>query len=810
MLNSPAVNSITMFGNYLTTGVRAVLRHKTHLALNLLGLTVGLASALLILLYVSYERGFDTMHPNAENTYRLEQFFNPVNQRFPISSPAMKALLQNYDKRIQVTRINSQAPALRLASSSQQLTLEWPQAVDANITDFFHFDVLQGDLAATLAQPNQIALSEQEASRLFGNSPVLGQQLQLGEQRYTVGAVYRLPEQSHFQAGSLRRISEQAAAGRLATNNVYSYISLPADLDQTAMLQQLTTQLNQQAYDGRQITELQLRALSDIHLHSNLTYEFKVNGSAATVNICLLLAALLLLIAAINFINMSTARAAMRAKEVGVRKALGASRGQLFVQFMLESLLIACCAGLLAAVAVELLLPQFNLLVNRPLSLDYAGSFGLILLSSVVSVGLLAGVYPAVFISAFDAKKVLSGDFQRGNAAIWLRKGLLVLQGAITIGLLVASVVLQQQLQLLQNQPTGYQRDARLVVKGIENDQLFWAGNQNLLQSLQAQEGVEAVSIMDMQLTDTISQAMDIQLPGQTEDTALPPISQLGAGFDIAKTAGLTLLAGRDFSETYQSDWYQRHDDHATAAVIITESLARKAGYNQLQDAIGQQWLLPGDNPVLRMQVVGVVADIQVGSALKQQEPLIMICGRSPMTYSNILLSVQPEQAFAAKAKVQHLLSERLQRQDLQLSWLNDDYIAMYQNQLRQGEVIAIFAALAIALTCVGLFGLAAFSAEQRSREVAMRKVLGAGRFNLVNLLASEYIKLMAVSAVLAIPATFWALDSWLAEFSVRISQSPLWYLLAAAITFAICWCTVAALAWQVAGRKPAMVLRQQ
>jgi putative ABC transport system permease protein len=523
-----------------------------------------------------------------------------------------------------------------------------------------------------------------------------------------------------------------------------------------------------------------------------------------------LLAALLLLIAAINFINMSTARAAMRAKEVGVRKALGASRGQLFVQFMLESVLIAACAGLFAAVLVELVLPQFNLLVNRPLQLHYFGSFGMILLGSTLSVGMLAGVYPAIFISAFDAKKVLSGDFQRGNTALLLRKGLLVLQGAITIGLLVSSAVLQQQLQLLQNQPTGYQRDARLMVSGIENEQVFWAGNQNLLQSLRQVEGVTAASIMDMQLTDTVSQAMNIQLPGQTQDNALPPISQMAAGFDIVKTAGFTLLAGRDFSETYQSDWYQTHGDHATAAVIITESLARKAGYNQVQDAIGQQWLLPGDNPVLQMKVVGVVADIQIGSALKQQEPLILICGRSPMTYGNILLNLQPEQAFSVRSKVQQLLTDRLQRQDLQLSWLSDDYNAMYQNQQRQTKVIAIFAALAIALTCVGLFGLAAFSAEQRSREVAMRKVLGAGRFSLVNLLASEYIKLMAISAVLAIPATFWALDSWLAEFSVRISQNPLWYLLAAAATFAICWCTVATLAWQVAGRKPAMVLRQQ
>lgn len=806
MRNSSPLSALNMLGNYLTTGVRAVLRHKTHLALNLLGLTVGLASALLILLYVSYERGFDKMHPNAANSYRLEQFFIPMNQRFPVSSPAMKDLLQNYDDRIQITRINTGAPALRLAGSSQQLTLEWPQSVEANITDFFHIEVLQGDLAIALTQPNQIALSEREALRLFGNSTAVGQQIQLAEQRYTVSAIYRLPEQSHFQAGSLRRLSDEVANSGLAMNNVYSYVTLPADLNQQALLQQLTRQLNEQAYGDQQISELQLRALTDVHLRSNLAYEFKVNGSAGTVNICLLLAALLLLIAAINFINMSTARAAMRAKEVGVRKALGASRSQLFVQFMLESVLIASCAGLLAAVLVELVLPQFNLLVNRPLQLEYLGSFGWILLGATLSVGLLAGVYPAVFISAFDAKKVLSGDFQRGNTAIWLRKGLLVLQGAITIGLLVGTVVLQQQLHLLQNQPTGYDRQARLMINGIANEQLFWAENQSLLQSLQQLPGVEAVSKMDMQFTNTISQAGQLQVPGQTE---LSMVSEIGAGFDIVQAAGLTLLAGRDFSEQYQSDKYQHNAEQLSAAVIVTESLAKRTGYASVQDAVGEQWLMPGPNP-LQLTVVGVVADVQIGSALKQQEPLMFICGRSAMNYGNIILNLTPAMAAATREKVQQLLSERLQRQDLDISWLDDDYTALYQNQQRQGKVIAIFAALAIALTCVGLFGLAAFSAEQRSREVAMRKVLGAGRLNLVNLLASEYIRLMAISAVLAIPATFWALDSWLAAFSVRISQNPFWYLLAATVTFAICWCTVAVLAWQVAGRKPAMVLRQQ
>ncbi|MCC5827608.1 ABC transporter permease [Alkalimonas sp.] len=803
-------NALSMLGNYLTTGIRAVLRHKTHLALNLGGLAVGLAAALLILLFVQHEQGFDRMHPDASSTFRLEQTFIPLEQRFPITSPAMKPLLQDFDTRIEVTRLAgfAEEALIQLEDSPLQITMSHAMQTDDTLTDFFQFEVLSGDLQATLSQPNRLALAEHEAIRLFGHNDVVGQQLRLDGSNYEVTAVYRLPAQSHLQLNSLRRLSDDIAAHPLPMNTVYSYLKLPTGLDHDAFLVHFSELVNTQAYQGQSMMALELQPLTAIHLHSNLGYEMKVNGSASTVGIGLLLAALLLLVAGINFINMSTARAGQRAKEVGVRKTLGASRWQLFAQFMLESLLIAATAGLLALVVLELLLPWFSALVNRPLTLDYLGTYGGLALATVLTTGLLAGVYPALFISAFDAKKVLSGDFQRGNTAVWLRKGLLVLQGAIAIGLLVATAVLQQQLQLLQQQNTGYQRDARLLVHNIVNEHLFWAEQPALLNALQRIEGVQSASLLDMQLTDTISQAMSIQLPGQTADNSLPPIPQLGAGFDIVKAAGFTLLAGRDFSNDYQSDWYQRHHSHATAAGIITEALARRAGFDNPDDAIGQQWLLQ-EQQSLTITVVGVIADVQIGAATRQPEPLLLICGRSPMHVGHILLQLNPLQAMQSRIQIEQLLAERLQRQDVRLSWLDDDYSALYQNQQRQGTVIAIFTALAIVLTCVGLFGLAAFSAEQRSREVAMRKVLGAGPFSLVNLLANEYLKLMAISATLAIPATYLALDGWLAGFSVRVAQSPWLYLLAAAITFAICWCTVAALAWQVASRKPAMVLRQ-
>lgn len=804
-------NPLSMLGNYLTTGIQSVLRQKVHLALNLFGLALGLAAALLILIFVYHEQNFDRMHPKAEDTYRLEQLFVPLNQRFPVTSPAMKPLLQSFDDRIQVTRLSGFGDAtVQLDGSALQLSLQNAYMAEANLVEFFQFETVSGNLDQALSHPNQIALSEKEALRLYGKTDILGQQLQLGNERYNIAAIYRVPEQSHLLLGSLRRQDDKTANAGLATNSVYTYLQLPAALDQEKLLSTLTEQLNTQAYNGQNMSQLQLRALTDIHLHSALSYELKVNGSVSTVHIALVLAILLLGIAAINFINMSTARAGQRAKEVGVRKALGATRSQLFCQFMLESVLIACCAGLLAAVLVELLLPEFNALVNRELVLSYSSSFGVILLATVITVGLAAGIFPAVFISAFDAKKVLSGDFQRGKTAIWLRKALLILQGAISIGLLVSTGVLEQQLHLLQQQSTGYQRDSRLMVHQLPNNDLFFAENDSMLQSLKTLPGVKHASLLDMQLTGTISQAMVIRLPGQTEDKNLPPIPQMGVGFDIVKTAGFTLLAGRDFSAEFQSDWYKKQEEYATASVIINESLARQAGYSNMQDVIGQKWLLPDNRPILRMTVVGVIADVQIGAATRQPEPLLLICGRSAMSNANILLQIEPAQALQSRQAVEQLLRERLLRQDLKLSWLNDDYHAMYQNQQRQSNVITIFAALAMTLTCVGLFGLAAFSAEQRSREVAMRKILGADKAGLVQLLANEYLQLMTVSAVLAIPATWWLLRDWLSEFTVRVSQSPLLYLLAVAITFAICWTTVAVLAWQVASKKPATVLRHQ
>lgn len=800
-------SSVGMLASYLKTGWRALLRQKIHLALNLIGLSVGLAAAVLILLFVQFERGYDQMHPEAENTYRVEQYFNPVEQRFPVSSPSIVDEFYAWDERIEGTRLFQGALTLRPERESLPMQLDY-LAIEPNFSDFFTLEVIAGSLQSMLSAPENIALSRDQSKRLFGEVNSIGQVLMSSERTFTVVAVYELPERSHLNADSLRLASESMLDAPLMTNSAYSYVRIPVDLDREALRTSISQALNDKAYESQNTAQIMLRPLTDIHLHSQLSYELKTNGSWATLFTASLLAALLLGIAAINFINMSIARAALRAKEVGVRKTLGGSRWQLFTQFMLESLMVAFIASFGAAVLIELGFSAFTNLVNRPIELNYFGSFGVLLVLCGTIIGLLAGIYPALFISAFSAKRVLSGDLQRGVTAVWVRKGLLVLQGAITVALLVGSAILQQQLNTLLNHDVGYQTEARLVVHEVDNRQVLWSENQSLLDDLATIDFVNSVSALDVDLTDTLSQVVRLRLPGQTQSEQLPPVASFGGAFKVVETAGFTLVAGRDFDPVMQADWFQMDDERGSASAIITESLARRAGYSNAEDVIGKTWLIDDVMPT-DLNIVGVVRDFQVGAAVRHREPVIIIAGRSPMPYSNIIMSVDPLMASQARNDVEAMMQERLNRMDIRTSWLSADFTAMYENQQRQRTIIMLFAGLAILLTCVGLFGLAAFSADQRAKEVAIRKVLGAKRLQIVTTLAKEYMILMGVSVLIAVPSTYFFVEWWLSSFSVRTSQSAALYIAAAALTFVICWLTVAGISMRVASRKPGLVLRQ-
>jgi putative ABC transport system permease protein len=797
-----------MLSNYLIAASRAFRRQKVHFAVNISGLAIGLAAALLVALYAQFESSFDKFQPNADKSYRLLQYYKSADINVPVITPAIH---QHVQKMKGVEAVFGWIPAegkidAKVKMDGQFFELQKVYAATANLSDFMAIDVLQGSLTSALTQPDRIALSESEAIRFFSTVNAVGKSLVTGNKSWTVAAVFAdIPANSHVVVNSI--IAASQFNHRFFRNDSYTYVQLTIDADKEAVAQQITTLINDKAHQGTDRIAVKLQPITNIHLDDNLMYDMKKGGSAKTVNICIALSVLLVLIGSFNFINMSTAQAGSRAKEVGVRKSLGASKEQLVAQFLSESIFVALLAGLIGCLMAEIALPAFNVLVNRELSIVYFGSFGLSMLSATLLVGLLAGLYPAFFISSFSAKRVLSGDLQRGTMAIRVRKALMVCQSALSIALIVAASTLYLQLDYLQKLPVGYQKAERLRVLNVNN--AFDKSSNELYQTLSKIEGVKSVTPADFDLTVSTNAGVNIRLPGK--DITLQGVGFAGTGFNPVETLGLTLLAGRDFSSQYQADWFSDASGVPAASMLISESLLKVAGFDSAEQAIGQTWQFDaGPAAGFNGKIVGVVQEVKIGSTRDPRNPILFVCGLSWSGVSNLMINVDDQDSLVTRRQIENVLQKRLKMDNVEIERVTDQYNAIYQGDRQQAQVVLIFSALAVFLTCVGIFGLAAFSTARRSKEVAIRKVLGSSRTELVNLLAKEYLVLIGISMVIAFPAAFYLVDGWLTNFNDRVSQSPMVYALAAAIVILVTWLTVFSLAFRTASIKPYNTLRQE
>ncbi|GIU49549.1 ABC transporter permease [Shewanella sp. KT0246] len=799
-----------MLNNYFISALRAFKRQKQHVLLNLFGLSIGLAAAIMVALFVNFERSYDQFQPQHENTYRVSQYFIPISASAPISSPA---LAQHLDRLTGVTDIftltilNSMIDD-QVTIKGEFVKLENLYSATPNILDFIDIKLLDGSLETGLTQPDKLVITHKEALRLFGNTNVVGETLQRKEGHWTVAAVIAdLPENSHFSFDSLTYMPPALLSTMtLASNNGYNYLRVKEGADVKDIAEQAQILFNELAYESQEIVNVTLQPLAKIHLTSHSRYELKEGGSETTVLICIGLSILLIVIVSVNFINMSIAQSSQRAKEVGVRKALGASRLQLVCQFLSESILLTTIAAVIACSIVELCLPWFNGLVERNLTLDYASSFSGFILIITLLVGLVAGLYPALFISSFSAKRVLSGDLQRGKTAIWVRKSLLVLQSALSISLIISSITLYQQLRLLDTLPVGYQKQHKLLITGLDTNDVFYVNNSALLGEIQRIPGVNSVAAFDTDLTQAIGSSIMFSWPGGPEDGEVIPF--IGAGFDIAKTHGFNLIAGRDFSADFAADWYKKHDDGvATASILITRQLAKQAGFQDPQNAIGQVLTF---NEADQGKVVGVIEDLKVGSVKDVSMPVVIICGMSYQNVARLVVNFDAEHYGTVKSDIKSVLKRQINKEISELELVSDNYQMIYRTDRQVTEVVMIFSALAIILTCVGILGLASFSALRRSKEVAIRKVLGDTVFGLVNLLAKEFMLLVGVSALIAFPLTYWLVNDWLSHFSERVSQSMVSYGIAVTMVATITWLTVACIAYSVASARPSLKLRYE
>ncbi len=800
-----------MILSYLITALRAFKNQKQHFILNVLGLSVGLAAAILVALFAFYEASYDQQQPNADRVYRVYQYFPSLGMGAPVVNKDVISLLQNMAEIEDVLSLELRPPGSEFVRNGVGYKLENVLAARSNIVDFINLDIIAGDLTKVLSTPNMIALSEQYATRIFGHTEVVGETLTQDNKRWQVGAVFaNLPENTHFFFQAL--VKETQANTNYQNNNGYSYLRVapntPID-SLTKTIEQRYTDIvyKDSEYDS---TQLELHPLTSLHLTASSSYEMKMNGSLSTLSICIGLSVLLVLLAAFNFINMSIAQSAKRAKEVGVRKALGASKLQIVYQFLVESILITFVAALIACALVEVMLPTFNQLVDRHLSLVYGSAIGGAIATVTLCVGVLAGVYPALFMSAYSAKRVLSGDLQRGRTAIAVRKSLLVLQSALSVGLIIAALLLQQQLAHLQSLPIGFAKEAKLVVSDIDAENLFYKENSMLLDQINAINGVKQASVIDISLTGNYNAFRVFTSDnGQFSKQTIPFV---GVGKNIVNTLELSLLAGRDFSKTMASDWYNEvSDTQATAAAILTESLVKQAGYATPEAAIGSVWYTDtGYGQQLTARVVGVVKDIKVGSVKNSQPATIFICGYTSSWMGRIVVNLEVAQLAHVKSQLATILANKLDIYDPKIEMMADNYQALYKNDERASRFVTIFSGLAVFLACVGTFGLASFSVLRRQKEVAVRKVLGASRLSIVNIIAKEFLVLVAVSIAIAYPVTYLLVGDWLANFNDRIEQAVWVYLVAAAAVAAITWVTVASLAFKAASTRPSLILRYE
>lgn len=805
-----------MFSNYLVTALRSIRKNKQHFFLNVIGFSIGIAAAILMALFAQHELSYDKHQPDSERVYLAHTDYTGIGlQVISISSFRLAEKFKNNSQVESIFRLtNTQeigqgvSNLIEVAGNHHRLNDFY--MASTNILDFVNLTTIAGDITQALSEPNQLILSERETTRIFGHhqalGQVIGQTLNHGEEQYTVGAIFKdLPENTHFNFDSLIHMPTEL----MQENFGYVYYKLLADTNLPDFTQQLMKESHAIfTWQVEQKVKMALINMENLHLNGDDPASMKTSGSSTVLQISIALSVILILIASINFINLAIAQSTKRAKEVGVRKTLGATKTQLVTQFLTESFVVVSLAGLTAFALVELTLPEFNLLMDRELQLNYGSSFMWTSIAVILAVGLLSGLYPALFIASFSAKRVLSGDLIRGGTAIFVRKLTLCFQGALSIGLIIAAVSLYQQMQLIDNLNVGYEKSSRLIVKSLPSEALYKKEHNSLFEAIKGLPGVEQVTASNTDLTDDMESNLQFTWPNGEILSGMQPT--VGTSYYPIETLGLTLVAGRDFTPQFSGDWYYRDEDRSRiVSVIVSRRMVELAGYQDVNSVIGLT--LKEQRRNITAKVVGVIENVKIGSARQQVLPMSLNLGFFDQSVTSDLI-IKTSNADMAKLskQIEQLINEQLHLSDVSITQVSENYANAHKNEQRALEMVTVFSLLAIFLTCLGILGLASFATLRRQKEIAMRKVLGASRLSIVNLLAKEFLFLVAISIVIAFPLSYWLIGDWLANFNERITQSTWVYLAAAIIVTVITWLTVASLAFKAASTRPSLILRDE
>lgn len=788
-----------MLKNYIKIAFRNLWKTKGYSFLNIFGLALGITVASLIFLWIEDEVGYNDYFENKTNIYMVKNLQTYEGQTYVFSSnpgPLVPGLKEDFPE-VEYAARSSWAQK-KLFDLGEKTIFETGSFVDSDFLEIFSLDFVEGQRENSLAQPDQVVISESMARRFFNRINVVGETIRVdAETQLTVSGVFRdLPSNVTLAFDWLRPyqvyFSQNSWLEQWGSNALQNFVQLRPGADLAAVNDKIYDFIPKKSGNDGYNSRLRLYPMERWHLYNAFDSDGnEIEGSVKYIRLFSMVAWIVLIIACINFMNLATARSQKRAKEIGVKKVVGAGRGGLIRQFISESILLAFLAGLLAIGLAALLLPYFNQVVGKELTLGvFQPSHLLFLLGIILATGIVAGSYPAFYLSSFEPISVLKGLAVRTGGANFVRRGLVVLQFAASITLVVCTMLIYMQIRHAKNKDIGYDR-AGLVTTTVYPK--IYTQYQAIKHELVGQGLIEKAGLSDHGIMNLGSNTGDFFWEGKDPNAQIL-ITVDDADGEYFETVGLNLLAGRTFRADLQAD---------SANVIINKTLARLMGIedNPIGKTISRSW---GD-----FTIVGMVDDFMVSDIYSNPDPLIF----SPMLERGNVMTMRlsPDQDLTATIpKIEAVFKKFNPEYPFEYRFLDEQFDRMFRTEALVGSLSRIFAIMAILISCLGLFGLAAYTAERRTKEIGIRKVLGASVLGLTNLLSREFVILVSLACLIAFPLSFWMMDNWLGNYSYRI-DIPWWVFLAAgAMALFVALLTVSSQAVRAAVANPVHALRDE
>jgi putative ABC transport system permease protein len=786
-----------MFKNLIKTAVRHILKHFGYSLLNIMGLTLGISSALFLIIYVSDEVSYDRYHDKADRIYRVSSKITERDDQFTwilAQIPFGPQVVQDYPEVQSFVRFIPMPRAL-YKYEDKEYNEENFYYVDSTLFDIFTYKVIKGDVRSALREPNKIIITETIASRYFGSSDPIGKSLTTGTNTYEVtGVIKNVPANSHFRFDAVAsRNNLPKQLGSWGNFGVFTYLLFPDNFNVKAFetkMQEMYTRYMKPLFGPLNIKiEYILEPITRIHLYSTNAGEPEPTGSITYVYIFGIVAFFLVLIAAMNYMNLATARSTRRAREVGLRKVVGSRRGPLVLQFLSESIVFTIISLIISIVFIMLLLPKFNLLAGKSFDLHIISSpvVLLSLLAVILLVGIFGGSYPAFFLSRFSAVTVLKGEITQGSAGSLFRKILVVIQFGISVIMIICTMVVFRQLNYMKTMDQGF--DQKNVLS-LQLNQAMVQKYPVLKQALLDNPNIKYVSS-----TNTpVGEGSGKLLFNVETDQGM---SQRGINFaivdhDFVKTLGIKITKGRGFQQDMPSD--------TLTSVIVNETFVKRMGW---AEPIGKK-VEAGNANQLRARVIGVMQDYHQTGMYNKIESLLL----AYRVVNNVVyIKLSGNDLKQTLSYIETKWKEVFPGQPFTYTFLNERFNRQFEADEKRGLIFTLFTILAILIACLGLFGLASYMVEQRTKEIGIRKVFGANESTILKLISRDFLLLVSISILIAFPVSYYFMNNWLKNYVYRTKIGFVLFIIAAILTILITFITISYKAYKAAIMNPASAL---